>query len=92
MAREGNCSRENEAGANRWPCRVCDDAGDFTPHQFLAGARLLHLFANRHAVAAADQTRDVALGRVVGDAAHRDGIAFLFVAGRESDFELARGG
>src|SRR5579884_3044098 len=42
------------------------------------------------AVPALDQTRDVAIGGVIGNAAHGNRLAPLFVARRERNFELAR--
>ncbi len=68
-----------------------DDAGDFAAHQLLAGTGLFDLIADGHAIAASDEARDVAFGRVIGDAAHRDGGAFFLVARGEGDFEFARG-
>ena len=59
---------------------------------FLPGAGLFHLIADGDAIALADQTRDVAFGRMIGHAAHGDGRAFFLVARGEGDFEFARGG
>ncbi len=69
----------------------CDDACDFAAHELLTGAGLLDLIADGDAIAATDEARDVALRRVVRDAAHGDGRAFFLVAGGEGDFEFARG-
>ena len=67
-------------------------AGDLALDQLLGEARVLHLVADRDAVAALDQAGDVALGRVVGDAAHGDGLPLLLVARGEGDLQLARRG
>src|SRR5579875_1651766 len=69
-----------------------DDAGYFTANEFFAGAGLFHLLADGNAVAALDEAGDVAVGGVVGDAAHRDGVAVFLITGGEGDFEFARGG
>ena len=50
-----------------------DNAGDLAAHQFFTWAGVLHLIADGHAVAFVDEPRDIAFGRVVGNAAHRDG-------------------
>jgi hypothetical protein len=68
-----------------------DDARDFAAHQLLARAGFFHLVADGHAIAAPDQPRDVAFGRMIRHAAHRDGRAFFLVARGERDFEFARG-
>ena len=68
------------------------DAGDFAPDQFLGHARVFHLVADGDAEAFLDQARNVALGRVIGHAAHRDGLTLFLVARGEGDFELAGGG
>ena len=59
---------------------------------FFAGAGVFHLIADGDAIALLDQARDVVFGGVIGDAAHRDRLAFFLVARGERDFELARGG
>ena len=59
---------------------------------FFASRRVFHLVADGDAVALLDQPRDVAFGRVIGHAAHRDGGALFLVARGERDLELARGG
>ena len=66
-------------------------ARHFALHQFLGLARILHLVANRHAEAPPDQLGDVALGGVVGHAAHGNGRALFLVAGGQSDLEFLRG-
>ena len=68
-----------------------DDAGDFAADEFFAGAGLLHLFADGDFEAGADEAGDVAVGGVVGDAAHGNGLAFFAVAGGEGDLEFAGG-
>src|SRR5205807_7280663 len=52
-----------------------DHPHDFAAHELLTRSGLLHLIANRNFEPAADQARDVALRGVVGNAAHRNGIA-----------------
>ncbi len=69
-----------------------DDARDFAADELLAGAGFFDLIADGDAIAASDEARDVALGRVIRDAAHGDGRAFFLVARGEGDFEFARGG
>jgi len=39
----------------------------------------------------ADEFGDVAIGGVIGDAAHRNGLAFFAVAGSEHDLQFAGG-
>src|SRR6267378_2081145 len=53
---------------------------DFAANEFLARAGLLHLIADRDFEAGADQARDVALGGVVWNAAHRNRLALFAVA------------
>jgi hypothetical protein len=57
----------------------------------LAGARLLHLFADGDFKASADKAGDVAIGGVIGYAAHGNGLALFSIARGEGDLELARG-
>ena len=66
------------------------NADDFALYQLFAGAGFFHLFADGHTFSGANQARDVALGRVVGHPAHRNGLALLLVAGSESDLQDAR--
>ena len=69
----------------------CDDARDFAPDQLLARPGLFQLIADCDAISTPDQTRDVALGRMVRHAAHGNRRAFLLVARRKRDFQFARG-
>ena len=69
-----------------------DDARDLALDQFLGELGVFHLVADGDAVALLDEARDVAFGRVVRHAAHRDGRALFLVARGERDFELARRG
>ena len=68
-----------------------DDAGDFAADEFFAGAGLFHLFADGDFEAGADEAGDVAVGGVIGNAAHGDGLAFFAIAGGEGDLEFAGG-
>ena len=65
------------------------DARHLAPDDLLGELRILHLVADRDAVAFSEQSREVALGGVVGNAAHGHG-PFL-VPGRELDLQFARG-
>ena len=67
-----------------------EDAGDFAANDLFGELGVLHLLADGDAVALAEQTADVAFGRVIGDAAHRD--RALAIAGGEGDLQLAGGG
>ena len=67
-----------------------DDAGDFARTIFLAILRVFHLVADGDLEALADQLGDVALGRVVGHAAHGNGDALFLVARGQRDLQLAR--
>ena len=69
-----------------------DDARDLALDKFLGRAGGLHLIADGDAIAFLDQARDIVFGGMIGDAAHRNRLAFFFVAGGESDFEFAGGG
>ena len=69
----------------------CDHADDFAANEFFARAGRFHLVANGDFEAGANEARDVAVGGVIGDAAHGDGLAFFAIAGSERDLELARG-
>jgi hypothetical protein len=53
-----------------------DDARDFALDQLLGDRGIFHLVADGYAVALLDEARDVAFGRVIGDAAHGDGAPF----------------
>ena len=68
-----------------------DDAGDFAADELFAGAGLLHLFADGDFEAGADEAGDVAVGGVIRDAAHGDGLAFFAIAGGKGDLEFAGG-
>jgi hypothetical protein len=68
-----------------------DDAGDFAADDFFAGAGSFHLLADGDAVAFGDEAGEVAIGGVVGDAGHGDGLFGVFIAGGEGDFEFAGG-
>src|SRR5436190_8082266 len=48
----------------------CDDAGDLALDELPGDLGVFYLIADGDAVAALDQSRDVAFGGVVGDAAH----------------------
>ena len=92
--------RRNRHQERRFPCVEIagigkrsrrDDPDDFTPHQPLGLLGILDLLANRDAKSFPDQPRDVAVGRVKGDAAHRDAIAAgVLRSGRQRQFECAR--
>jgi len=68
-----------------------DDARNFAAHEFLAGAGLLHLFADGDFEAGADKAGDVTVSGVIRDAAHGDGLALFAIAGSEGDAEFASG-
>ena len=65
------------------------DAGDVALDEALRLGGVLHLVADGHAVAGADEALDVAVGGVVGEAGHRDGVRALVAAG-ERQAEHAR--
>ena len=67
----------------------CDDPDDFATHDFLSGARLLHLIANGDLESGANEAGDVALGRVIWDAAHRNGLAFFAIPRGQHDLQFA---
>ena len=67
-----------------------DDADDFAADDFLAGAGRFHLIADGDLESGADQAGDVAVGGVIGDAAHGNGLALFAIARGESDLEFAR--
>ena len=67
-----------------------EHARDLAPHQLGCQLWIFHLVANRDLVALADELADVALGGMVGDAAHRNGHAFFLVAGGERNLQLTR--
>ncbi len=63
---------------------------DLAPHQLGRQLWIFHLVANRHLVALADELGNIALGGVVGNAAHGNGNAFFLVAGGERNLQLTR--
>ena len=68
-----------------------DDTDDFTANEFFAGAGRFHLIAYGDFETVADEACDVAVGGVIGNATHRDGLAFFAIAGGERNLEFARG-
>ena len=68
-----------------------DDAGDFAADQFFAGAWLFHLLADGDFETCADEAGDVAVGGVVRNATHGNGLALFTIAGGEGDLEFASG-
>lgn len=72
-----------EGGAGR------NDADDLAFDEFGPGFWFLCLFADRNAEALADQFGDIPGGGMIGNAAHRDWIAFLLMAGCESYLHFA---
>ena len=65
-----------------------DDPDDLALDDALGRARVLHLLAQGHAEALADEAGDVGGGRVVGHPAHRDGVAVAVLGARgEGDLE-----
>ena len=70
-----------------------DDAHDFAADQSLRLLRVLHLLADGDPEALLHQAGDVSVGRVVRDAAHRNGAAGRVLrSGGERQLEGARGG
>src|SRR5271165_3818179 len=65
-------------------------ARDLAPDQLLASAGLFHLVAQRDAIAFLDQASEIAFKRMIGHAAHGDGLPFFLVARGESDLQFAR--
>ncbi len=68
-----------------------DHANDFAADDFFAGAGLLHLIANGNLETGADQAGDVAVGGVVGDAAHRNRLTLFAIARGQGDLQFAGG-
>ena len=73
-----------------------DDPRHFAPHQFGADLlpgqpRILHLLADGHLEAFADQFANVAFRGVMRNSTHRHGDAFFFVARGQSDLQFFRG-
>src|ERR1700746_2563623 len=72
-------------------CRArSDDAYDLAAYELFAGARLVHLVADGDLEAGANQSGEIAFRGVIGNAAHRDGLAFFPIAGGEGDLQFAR--
>ncbi len=67
-----------------------DHTRHLTTHQFGRQPRVFHLFADRDLVTAADQFRDVSLGRVVRHATHGNRHALFFVPRSQRNLQLAR--
>src|SRR3984957_8407120 len=67
-----------------------DDADDFATDDFLAGTGRFHLIADGDLESCADETRDIAVGGVIRDAAHGNRLALFAIARRECDLEFAR--
>ena len=68
-----------------------DDAGDFAANDLLAGAGLLHLFADGDFEAGANEAGEVNIDGVVRNATHGNGLALFAIAGGEGDLEFAGG-
>src|SRR5882762_318937 len=68
-----------------------DDAHHFAANEFLSRAGLLHLIADGDFETSANQPRDVALGGMIRDATHGNGLALFAIARRKRDLQLARG-
>jgi hypothetical protein len=68
-----------------------DHPGDGAAHDPLRLARVLHLVADRHPIAVPDEPRDVTVGGVIGDAAHRRFVAGSASAGGERQRQRAAG-
>ena len=69
-----------------------DNARDFAAYEFFARTGFFHLLADGDAVAALDQAGDVTVSGMIWHAAHGHGLTALFVARRQSDLKLTRGG
>ena len=69
-----------------------DDADDIPLHQPLGGGGILRLLADGHLVALGDETGDIGVGGVVGDAAHGDlvveGLGLILVPCGQSQIQL----
>ncbi len=68
-----------------------NNADDFTTNEFLAGAGRFHLIADGDLEAVTNETRDVSVGGVIGNATHGNRLTFFAIAGRERDLEFTRG-
>src|SRR5256885_2386312 len=68
-----------------------DDPDNFAANDFFAGAGLLHLIADGDFEAGADEACNVAIGSVIRNAAHGNGLALFAIAGGQSDLQLAGG-
>ncbi len=82
-------SRSHQVGVHGGAGR--DDARDIALHQFLGEPRIFHLVADGDAVPFLNEARDVAVGGVIGHAAHGDGGALFLVARGQGDFQIVRG-
>src|ERR1700693_6040322 len=76
-----------ERSSRRGPRREHPDY--LAPDEFLSWPRLFHLFADGDLVSGANEPGDIIFGRMVGNPAHRHGLAPFLVACRQSDFEQA---
>ncbi len=70
-----------------WRKNPCDLAA----HQLRRRAGNFHLLADRNLKALAQQLRKIIFRRVIGHAAHGDGVVFFFVARSQRDLQLTRG-
>ncbi len=86
-AREPLAFARVERGVDR--CPRGEDARDLAADDGLRGLGILHLLAQRDAIALAQQALQVGAGGVVGDPAH--GYGFGLVARGEGELQLARG-
>ena len=77
------------AGIDRRPRRKYPR--DFASHQLRRCAGNFHLLADRNFKALAQQLGKIVFRRVIGHAAHGDGVVFFFVARSQRDLQLARG-
>src|SRR5215467_3906624 len=66
------------------------DAHHFAADDLFARSRSFHLIADGDFESGANQTGDVAVGRVVRNAAHGDRLALFAIAGSQGDLQLAR--
>ena len=64
-----------------------DDANHLALYRALACLGVANLFANRHGHTQTHQFRQVAIGAVIGNARHRNGLAGGFSAGGQGDVE-----
>jgi hypothetical protein len=64
------------------------DARHLALHQLFGKARVFHLVTDGHAETLAHQARNIGLGGVVRNTAHRDGLALLLIPRGERDLKL----